>query len=153
MTKLAPMATEQGAPALVGAAAAPITFTPAETPASRGAPAQRTWGWVAVATGGASLVTGVVATIVRENNAQIYNDEGRCPAADRSHTCASQRDRVNLATGVAIGGYATAGVLLTTGAVLLLSAPKLQASSAPSLAGVSAWLAPAAGGVTFQRAF
>ena len=152
MTKVAPMATEGGAGPVAVAAPAQERriFDVAAPVAPRESSARLTWGWISLAAGGASLAAGVVATIVRENNAQIYNDESRCPAAERSRACASQRDTVSVATGAAIGGYVGAGVLLTTGAVLLLGAPRRSASPAPVL---SAWLAPTHGVVSFQQAF
>jgi hypothetical protein len=93
----------------------------AEEPAS----ARRTWGWVALATGSALLAGGVVASVVREYEAQAYNDDSRCfyGSESRDERCGGHRSAAEAATGLAIAGYASGAVAAGLGIFLLSSAP------------------------------
>jgi hypothetical protein len=73
---------------------------------------------------------GVVAHVVREQNAAAYNDDSKCLAPgglSRDQVCGSYRSTVDTTGVLAIVGYAAGGAALATSAYLFWRA----AASAP----------------------
>ncbi len=143
MARIDPIVADARAAPVSPALAGPVPEPPAPSTGS----ARRTWGWAALGAGGGALALGIVAAVIRENNAQIYNDDARCPAADRARVCSAERDTVNLATATAVAGFVATGVFAVSGVVLLSGAPP----AAHPL--VNAWLAPGTAGVSMRVAF
>jgi hypothetical protein len=71
--------------------------------------------------GGAALVTGgVVASVVRENDVSIYDDNARClaPGQTRDQLCGSYRSTADTATVLAVVGYSVGGAAMLASAYL-----------------------------------
>lgn len=88
--------------------------------------ARGSWGlrgpaWVALGASVPLLGTAVTAHVVRQNNAVIYNDDGRCfrDGLTRDQRCGHVRDRVQLAEVIAIIAYALTGASAIAGLVML----------------------------------
>jgi tetratricopeptide (TPR) repeat protein len=74
------------------------------------------------------LTAGVTGYVMRERNVRIYNDDARCSTAEgtsRSDECPDEAAAWRLGEGLAIGGFAAAGVFGALGVYLTLrgSAP------------------------------
>jgi hypothetical protein len=88
----------------------------ASTRVERPGSANATAGWIAAATSGALLLTGVAGLVTREWEARFYNDDGNCgplPGETRYQRCATNRDIGSAAQTVAIialSGAAAAAV-------------------------------------------
>ncbi len=125
----------------------------AESPAHAQPAAQtRVAAWALAAGGAAALATGVLASVVRENDADQYNQAATIYNAQcaSSRGCAGPRPSqsdVDLFTGVAVAGYAVGAALGITAAVLLLrSGPPARASArAPISCGVGPFVLACAG--------
>jgi hypothetical protein len=111
-------------------------------------PAGHTAAWIAAGAAGALLAGAIVATVVRENNAAIYNDDSRCfqGAVSRYQQCGSYRDTSATAQTLAIIGYSGAGVAAIASAVLVLWPPSTPPRSA-AYAGCTLGLGLSCGGV------
>jgi hypothetical protein len=76
--------------------------------------------WTLGGLGGAAAVTALTALIVRNSNAQHWNDDGRClnvPGRTRQELCGDERDSAKTAENVALVG-GTAAIFLGAGALL-----------------------------------
>jgi hypothetical protein len=102
-----------------------VPATPGPTPADVRPPPGRSLalGTIVLAASGGLLATGVVAHVIREHNAAIYNDDARCFQGDltRDERCGEFRRTANRAEVVAIAGYAAGGATLIAGAALVLA--------------------------------
>ncbi len=109
---------------------------PATSPlADRAAGARRTVGWIAAASAGGLLVTGIAAQALREYEVGIYNDDSRCGplgAQTRYDRCAAHRDLGSAAQSVAIAAYVGAALSGATAAVLLLGGSRSVAARSPT---------------------
>jgi hypothetical protein len=92
-------------------------------------------GIAAIAVGGAAIIGGVIADVVRENAAAHWNNDALClppNGSTRQDNCGSDLGTGQTAGALAIAGLATGGVLAATGVVLWLVAsparPARQAS-------------------------
>ncbi len=87
---------------------------------------QRSLGWGLVAGGAAAGAFGGVSLLVREIQVGRYNDRKDCPGVSQPNQpaeCASILDGANTWRTLGIVSLVGAGVLLTTGAVLVVTAP------------------------------
>jgi hypothetical protein len=98
----------------------PAADPPERPPPTRG----KTLAWATLAASGLSLAGGVVANIVRENDAKGYDQAAtNYNAACRTTQCPSVRPShsdVDVFTGLSVAGYAVGAALGVTAAVLLL---------------------------------
>jgi hypothetical protein len=85
-----------------------------------------TAGWILFGSAAALGIGGTAALLVRDRNATIYNDDGRCFYGDltRDQRCGSYRDAVTFAQALAIAQFAAAGVGIAAGTLLLSGEPK-----------------------------
>jgi hypothetical protein len=98
--------------------------------------------WITLGAGAALVAGGVVAHVVREQDAAIYNDDSRClaPGLTRDQVCGSYRSTVDVTTVLAILGYSLGGAALAASGYLFwrasarASAPGAHVASAPSCA-------------------
>jgi hypothetical protein len=85
-------------------------------------PPKRTAGWIALGAAGGLLLTGVAASVTREWEAQIYNDDSKCGPAGgllRSARCGTNRDIGLAAQTVAIVAYIGGGIAAVASGLLL----------------------------------
>ena len=128
------------APAAEPAAGVPVAAPPTSVP-SDSSTARRTWGIVALATGGALAAGSVAFLLVHDSAVSSVKDDcpgGLCPVARRSDV-ESLQSRANTTEALSIGFVAAAAVTAGVGLYLTLSTPSAQ--TAPS-----AILAPGAAG-------
>ena len=117
---------------------------------------RRTWGFVALGTGGALLVTSGVVLLLRHNDIATLDDAchngGVCP---RSREAELTRVRSRAVTEGPIAGVLAAGGLVAAGiGVWLLATPTdVQAAIAPRRPVISAFATPSAGGVDLAGTF
>jgi hypothetical protein len=154
-----------------------LDFTPLPPPATEKPPpsqdarldaadgSRETWGYVALGVGGASLVTGVVATMLA--SAQRNDLERNCPDRQCAPEFHGDIDTLNATLSLSLVGYLGAAAGVGVGSYLLFTAtddggPESSASStaarsravpsraASSTSGASfaVWLGPASAGVT-----
>jgi tetratricopeptide (TPR) repeat protein len=156
----APASTRTGggvapAPAAVAEAAGSPHSAASEASLARDAGGRRshTLGWVALAASSLLLGTGVVAHVVRENNAAVYNDDSRCfyGKLTRDERCGDRRSATDTASVIAVSGYAAGGVALVVGLTLLLA--RHDDPPAESATRVAAVLAPGSGHVSLVSSF
>jgi hypothetical protein len=122
----------------------PTTAPPAATSAPQPRPPapSRTGAWALAATSGVLLATGVVAHVVWQNNAAIYDDDSRCfyGGLSRDQRCGTYADTAKRAEGIAIAGYASSALAATAAVVLFLRKAPQGATSGwscvPSLGGI-----------------
>ncbi len=111
-------------------APAPITHE-GDSTASQGSSLQHTLGITGLIAGGVLAVGGVIATVVRNSNANSFNG-ALCNVQDPnpSSTCSGYQSTVNTTGALAVASYVGGGVLAGLGAVLLLTAPSHRRESA-----------------------
>jgi tetratricopeptide (TPR) repeat protein len=110
--------------------------------ATRGRAEHRAGGFVALAAAGLLAGAGVMAWRVHEDNLVIYDDDNRCLAEaglTRAAQCGDHARAADVALGLEIGAFATAGISATLGVWLLSMSPSrsrsvVAASCAPSAA-------------------
>jgi hypothetical protein len=102
---------------------------------------QRTWGWVAVAVGGAGLLTGAVTGIVVASDSGLRSD---CPhgTCNSSKVTSSTVSTYNLLRNLSTAGFIVGGVSAAVGVTLLLWTPKRESER-----GLALWLGPGSAGV------
>lgn len=126
------------------ASSSPIPAPPTARSHDSGASTRRTAGWVVVGGGAAALVVGGVAagvanakkTELDEN--PLCADDHRCP---RNATTTPLVESYATWRTVSTVGFVASGVLLATGVVLVLTAPR-------SSTAVGVWVSPTSTGVT-----
>jgi hypothetical protein len=117
---------------------------------------RRTWGFVALGTGGALLVTSGVVLLLRHNDIATLDDAchngGVCP---RSREAELTRVRSRAVTEGPVAGVLAAGGLVAAGigVWLLASGPDAKATSARQRPVVGAFATPSAGGVDLAGTF
>jgi hypothetical protein len=102
--------------------------------------------WITLGAGAALVAGGVVAHVVRQQDAAIYNDDSRClaPGLTRDQVCGSYRSTVDTTTALAILGYSLGGAALAVSGYLFWRAsasapgPGAHVASAPRCA-LAAW--------------
>jgi hypothetical protein len=104
---------------------------------------RKTWGYVALSVGGASLATGIVATILASG--QRSDLDQACPERQCGPEFHGQVDTLNTTLTFSLLGYVAAAVGLGTGSYLLLTSegkdPDVPAAS------VSLWVGAGSGGL------
>jgi hypothetical protein len=120
---------------------------------------QRTMAWVALGASGVSLVGGVVASVLRENQAAAFNVRSPTHACQANggtitgtSTCADEAAGVDSAQTWAIVGYVASGAFAATGLVLLLTAPQ-RSSESGSHAAVNCGVGPGTFGIACAGTF
>ncbi|MFO0601559.1 MAG: PEGA domain-containing protein [Polyangiales bacterium] len=154
--ELHPVAPAPTTPAAPASPAAPTS--PAEPPQplpvapvdpSHTSP-RRTIGWTLVGVGGAAILGGLVAQVIREGRISEFNANAACReyqgAVYGGGACTDLYGSAENAQTGAIVAFAAGGALAAVGAVLVLTAPSRRVtaaalSCAPSLAGASCRLA------------
>lgn len=131
----------------------PVAPEPAPVVATRQAPApppddgRKTWGYVALGVGGASLVTGVVASVLASG--QRSELERNCPGEECPPAFHGDVDALNTTLTVSLLGYIGAALGLGAGGYLLLtdtddSGSESSSASAPAW---SLWMGPRSAGI------
>ncbi len=125
------------------------------TPSSTGS-GRRTWGFVALGTGGALLVTSGVVLLLRHNDIATLDDAcnngGVCPRSREAELTRVRSRAVTegpVAAVLAAGGLVAAGV----GVWLLASAPDARAASTRHRPVIGAFATPSSGGVDLAGTF
>jgi hypothetical protein len=92
---------------------------------------QRAWGFRAIAAGAVLTAGGVVAHVLREREAAVYNDDSKCfyGTESRNERCGDHRRAAETETAFAIAGYVSGGVIAAAGALLVASAPDAPSST------------------------
>jgi len=107
------------------AATAPDATAPGE---SRGASGLKTWGWVAVGTGGAGLLVGTIAGALALSKHSSLADSSDCSSS--LGACSPSRksdiDSLNAMRSVSTIGFIAGGVFAAAGVTLLLAAPEQE---------------------------
>jgi len=144
----APAAVAPSAPA--PSAPAPSTPPPAvvdprvEQPASSST--QQTVGWIMVGTGGAAILGGLVAQVIREGRISEFNANPMCREFQGNvfggASCTNLHAGADTAQTAAIVSFAAGGALAAVGAILVLTAPSRNSprsawSCEPTLGGAS----------------
>lgn len=122
-----------------GSAPGVVVVTP-DTGAS-----QRLLGWIFVGTGGALLVAGGAALLVRQGYVNDYNDNCNGIGATQTPDCQSKIDSSHTWMTVSLVGLIAGGAFAIGGAALVLTSPS---SEAPKVA-----CAPALGGASCRMTF
>jgi tetratricopeptide (TPR) repeat protein len=100
----------------------------------RHSPATATAGWIAAATGGGLLLTGIAGLVTREWEAQLYNDDSQCtplPGETRYQRCATHRDIGSTAQTVAIIAFSGAAAAALAAGLLLSRRPAPAQTAKP----------------------
>ena len=125
-------------------ATAVLKFTPAPAPATLPPPppaapprppvdsssAQRTWGWVTLAVGGAGLAVGGITGGLALGKKGSLEDNPNCVDTRCASSEQDQVDSYNSLNTVSTIGFIGGGVLAATGVVLLLTAPNTSRTQA-----------------------
>jgi hypothetical protein len=109
----------------------------AEPPVTAPAAApSRTAAWITLGAGAALVGGGVVAHVVREQNAAVWDDNSRClpPGLSREQACGSYRSTIDTTTVLAVVGYAAGGAALATSGYLFWRAATSAPAPGPSVA-------------------
>jgi hypothetical protein len=113
------------APASPASSVAPSPFAPPqrEAPPTTG-DARRTVAWIAAGSAVVLLGTGIVADVVRENDASVYLDDSRCyyGTLSREQRCGSYRQSAMTVQWIGVGAYAGAGVAALVSVYLFATA-------------------------------
>ncbi len=111
------------------ASVAPSGRTPVAPGGSSAAP------WIVVASSGALLVSGVVAHVIWQNNAAIYNDNDRCfhGGETRDQRCPSYRDTATTAQWVAVAGYSGSAIAAVIATLLFVERSPAKGSAKSGL--------------------
>jgi hypothetical protein len=136
---LEPLSESAQAPSGKGSAPGVVVVTP-DTGAS-----QRLLGWIFVGTGGALLVAGGAALLVRQGYVNDYNDNCNGVGATQTPDCQSKIDSSHTWMTVSLVGLIAGGAFAIGGAALVLTSPS---SDAPKVA-----CAPALGGASCRMTF
>jgi hypothetical protein len=134
----------------------PVEVAPPSRPSpspQRSRSALRTGAWGTLAGTGALVLAGIAAASIRERDAQLYNDDGRCGplpgGVSRYARCGAYRDTGDAAGAIAIASFASAGIAATVDGVLfsLSASPPKAAAGATSTPPVAAGFSLTCGGV------
>jgi hypothetical protein len=106
-----------------------LALEPLRAPDAQNVPAwlparapSRTAAWITAGAAAALISGGVVAHVVREQNASRYNDNSQClaPGRSRDDVCGSYRSTVDTATVLAVIGYVTGAAAAAVSAYFFL---------------------------------